>query len=231
MRSPKPFVLSLLVGLHALAAVAQEAGSTDPANDAAEHLKAARANIAIISIQDVESGSEIECVEDAVFSYTEPVRGNVYGTLWVWGREGRPAAVLELIRQGKPKSDLCQDWFCFHATTDRPIKLTAPSGQVWTPRSSDLKFQSLPNAPVPADNPKTRLRQMKEFVRQFSAHEFFTSGRVELRPLPLPVHRYGDREHGLVDGAIFLFAEGTHPEATLFLEAVQQVGVLEPPRW
>ena len=43
-----------------------------------------------------------------------------------------------------------------------------------------------------------------------------------MRILPAAVHRYDDQEQGLIDGAIFLIAIGTHPEATLFLEAVRQ---------
>jgi hypothetical protein len=228
MRSPNPFSLSLLIGLLSLTAVAQEPVSTDSASEAAEQIRTARANAAIISIQDATSGAEIERVEDPVLQYTEPVRGNVHGTLWVWGRTGRPAAVLELIRNGNPRSDLCHDWFCFHATADRPIKLTARSGQTWTPQSSDLKFQSLPHAPVPAETSAARMGQMKQFVRRFSAHEFYISGRVEMRLLPAAVHRYEDRERGLIDGAIFVIAEGTHPEATLFLEAIQPADGVEP---
>lgn len=228
MRSPNQFFLGLLIGPIGLIALAQEPASTRSTSEAAEQIGIARANAAIISIQDVESGSVIERVEDPVLQYTEPVRGNVYGTLWVWGRKGRPAAVLELIRNGGPKSDLRQDWFCFHATTDRPIKLTAESGQIWTPQSSDLAFQSLPHAPVPAESPAARMGQMKQFMRRFSAHEFYTSGRVELRMLPSSVHRYDDRERGLIDGAIFVFAEGTHPEATLFLEAVRPADGAKP---
>lgn len=202
--------------------------STDSSSEAAEQIRTARGNTALISIQDVESGSEIECVETPVLHYTEPVRGNVFGTMWVWGRTGRPAAVLELIRHGDPESDVCEDWFCFHATTDRPIRLTADSGQIWTPESSDLTFEFLPHAPIPAETPAARMVQMKQLARGFSAHEFYTRGRVELRVLPSAVHRYEDREHGLIDGAIFVIAEGTHPEATLFLEAVQPADEAEP---
>ena len=228
MRSPYPFFLGLAVGLLGLTAVAQEPASTDLASEAAEQVRTARANLAIISIQDVETGSEIECVEDPVLRYTEPVRGNVYGALWVWGRSGRPAAVLELIRNCDPKSDFCHDWFCFHATTDRPIRLTAESGETWSPEASNLKFQPLPHAPVPARTAAARMGQMKQFVRRFSAHEFYTSGRVEMRLLPAAVHRYEDRQRGLIDGAIFVIAEDTHPEATLFLEAVQPAGAAKP---
>jgi hypothetical protein len=120
------------------------------------------------------------------------------------------------------------NWFCFHATTGRPIKLTAQSGQTWTPRASDLKFQPLPGASPPAKTAAARLGQMKQLARRFTAHEFYTSGRVELRLLPAAVHRYADLEQGLIDGAIFVLAEGTHPEATLFVEAVEPAGDAKP---
>ncbi len=224
----RTFLLLAVLPACWMTTVAEEPGSTDSASQAAEQIRTARASTEIISIEDAESGSEIERVEDPVLRYTEPVRGNVQGTLWVWGPKGRPAAVLELIRRGNGESDVYLDWFCFHATTDRPIKLTARSGQTWAPQSSDLKFQPLPRAPVPAATPAARMVQMKQFVRRFSAHEFYTSGRVEMRLLPAAVHRYEDRECGLIDGAIFVIAEGTHPEATLFLEAAQPADEARP---
>ena len=218
----------ILIGVLSLSAVAQESAKSDSSSEAAEQIKTARANTALFRFQDAATGAEIERVENPVLRYTEPVRGNMYGTLWVWGRKGRPAAVLEMIRYGNPQLGVQEDWFCFHATTDRPIKLTAKTGQTWTPKSSDLKFQPLPDAPAPAETPAARMRQMKEFVRRFSAHEFWTSGRLEMRLLPSAVHRYEDREHKLIDGAIFVIAEGTHPEATLFLEAVHPADEPKP---
>ena len=42
------------------------------------------------------------------------------------------------------------------------------------------------------------------------------------------MHRYEDRDRQLLDGAIFVIAHGTHPEATLFLEAVRPVNEAKP---
>lgn len=194
----------------------------DSSSEAAEQIKVARANTALFKIQDDETGENIERVENPVLRYAEQSRGNTRGTVWLWGRKGRPAAVLEMIRNEG------QDWFCFHATADRPIKLTAKTGQTWTPKSSDLKFQPLPGAPSPADSPAARMRQMKEFVRKFSAHEIWEKRRDELRLLPAAVHRYDDPDQKLIDGAIFMIALGTHPEATLFLEAVHPADQPKP---
>lgn len=72
------------------------------------------------------------------------------------------------------------------------------------------------------------MRQMKEFVRKFSAHEFWVNGRQEMRLLPAAVYRYADSDQKLIDGAIFMIAVGTHPEATLFLEATHPADQSKP---
>ncbi|HLQ46720.1 MAG TPA: hypothetical protein VK137_18395 [Planctomycetaceae bacterium] len=216
-------LLSLMMtGVLGPSAIAQEKAQTDSSSEVAEYLKIARAQTELVRLQDVETGADIERVENPVYRYSEPVRGIVQGTMWVWGRKGRPAAVLELIRY-----DGNNDWFAFHATSDNLIKLTAKTGQTWTPKSSDLKFQPLPEAPTPADSPAGRLRQMKEFSRKFSAHEIHR-GRHELRVLTTPVYRYEDRDQKLIDGALFVIAHETALEATLFLEAVQPDDAAKP---
>jgi hypothetical protein len=191
-----------------------------------EQVKLARAQLALFRVQNLASGEEITRVENPVLRYSDPARGDVDGTLWIWGNQGRPAAVLELFRvRGEPAYDF---WYGFHATTAEPFKLTAQSGQTWTPKSSDLSFLPLPATPPPADSSAGRMAQMRSLVRSFSAHEFWQKGRHELRLLAAPVHRYEDRERGLIDGALFVIAHGTHPEATLFLEAVQGADKNEP---
>lgn len=218
------FCVSLMLsGANGSPTIAQESAKLDSATAAAEHIKIARANAALFRIQYAETEEDIERVENPVLRYTEPVRGPTRGTVWIWGRQGRPVAVLEMIREAGR-----QDWFCFHATSDKPIKLTAKTGQTWTPKSSDLKFQPLPDAPQPADSTAGRMRQMKEFARKFSAHEIWLNARNEMRVLPVPLHRYEDRDRQLLDGAIFGIALGTHPEATLFLEAFQPADKANP---
>jgi len=209
-------VCVLVISLVGLLAVAQDGGKTDSSGDATEYIKIARANTANFRLEDIETKAEIERVEDPVFRYTEPLRRSMQGTMWLWGRKGRPVAVLEMFREEN------QDYFCFHATSDEPFKLSARTGQVWTPKSSDLRFQALPNAPPPAESPAHRMRQMKEFVQKFAAHQFWMTQRYEMRILPVAVHRYEDQDQKLIDGAIFVIAVGTHPEATLFLEAAQR---------
>lgn len=194
-----------------------------------EELQVCLDHVAPMKLQHAETGTVIERVPNPVLRFGAPMFGNHHGALWVWGQRGRPMAVLEMCQQ-------MQDGFWHHGchcTTDAPIKLTLPAGQVWTPKSNSLTFKPLPGAPVPAETPAARMRQMKAFVQKVSAHELWTwptgdGSRHELRMLPTPVHRYDDAEQQLIDGALFIIAQGTNPEATLFLEAVQRVNEPKP---
>jgi len=86
----------MITDVFGLLAIAQEEPKPDATVEAAEFLKIARTNAAIFRIQDAKSGADIERIENPVLHYTQPERGNVQGTLWIWGRKGRPAAVLEM---------------------------------------------------------------------------------------------------------------------------------------
>lgn len=228
---PAAVAVLLMSGLSLLAQdkPAAPATESDEAKHSREQLQLSLEQVAPLRLQHAETGAEIERVAHPVLRFTAPLWGNHHGTVWVWGKRGRPAAVLEMCQQ---KDDGV--WvLAFHATTDTPIKLPMPTGQTWMPKSNNLKFQPLPNAPPPAETPTGRLRQMKALAQKFSAHQLWTwregdGSRHELRLLTTPVHRYEDRDQQLIDGALFLIAQGTNPEATLFLEAVQPANEAKP---
>ncbi|TXT33791.1 MAG: hypothetical protein FD138_1794 [Planctomycetota bacterium] len=202
---------------------------SDEAKLSREQLQVSLEQVAPLRLQHAETGAEIERVAHPVLRFAAPLWGNHHGTVWVWGKRGRPVAVLEMCQQ-KDNGVWAQ---AFHATTDTPIKLPMPNGKTWVPKSSNLKFQPLSNAPRPADTPTARLRQMKALAQKFSAHQLWTwregdGSRHELRLLTTPVHRYEDRDQQLIDGAIFVIAQGTNPEATLFLEAIHPANEAQP---
>lgn len=205
------------------------AGEAEEAKRSREELRVSLEHVAPMRLRLVETGAEIERVEHPVLQYGAPLWGGHHGTLWIWGKRGRPVAVLEMSLVGKENL-----WYrSFHAVTDAPIQMTLQDGTTWTPTASYVKFQRLPRAPSPAETPSARLRQMKGFVQKFSAHQLWTwpdgdGSRHELRLLATPVYRYEDRDQHLIDGALFVVAQGTNPEATLFLEAIQPAGETRP---
>ena len=69
---------------------------------------------------------------------------------------------------------------------------------------------------------------MKVLVRRFSASERGGDDQTyELRLLPQPIHRYADPDKEIIDGALFVFANGTNPEVIAVLEC-QTTGTGDP---
>jgi hypothetical protein len=90
-------------------------------------------------------------------------------------------------------------------------------------------FHEIPEAPAPANTEPGRLRQIRDLSQRFSAREFYdkTGQDYTLRLLSRPIDRYADAASGLVDGAIFIYANGTNPEALLVIEA-RRIGSSSP---
>jgi len=170
---------------------------------------------------------------DPLFRWSDATREIRDGGIWAWGDRGRPAAVVA-IEYG-PSREGALEWslefvslstgrfqvdggpgFLFDTRDDVPPQPGTPFR--WAPRTAGVELVEITGAPAPAGDQAGRLRQMKELLTRFTAREE-TAVRVALRPLPRPMHRYADPASGLVDGAIFVFANGTNPEALLLIEA------------
>jgi len=162
----------------------------------------------------------IEFIDQPLLAYGDSARVNSNGTLWAWGKLGRPVAFMELF-QGAEKED--PNWV--HAVTltssERVLLMTPDSGR-WQPPQSPLEPAPIPGAPTPAEKAPARLRQLRDLARRFTAHQFWDpdNSRFELRVLVQPVLRYADAAAGIHDGAAFVIAHGTNPEVILLIEAI-----------
>jgi len=168
-----------------------------------------------------------ELVGDPLLRFIDAVDRNQDGSVWVWGRTGRPAAIMQLWR------DLPDGRLWFHSITSLSSGLVAAErggGWRWSPSKPGIELKRFPQPPPPAEQKAGRLRQMKELAQHVTAHEVWANGqRFELRLLLRPVHRYDDPKAGLVDGAIFILARGTDPEIALLIEVVAKDP--SPPTW
>lgn len=94
---------------------------------------------------------------------------------------------------------------------------------VWHPKKPGVDFKPIPEAPVPADTPAARLRQMKTLATQFSSTMLGwrsdNADRELLRLLPQPLYRYESQRADILDGCVFAFVQGTDPESLLLIEA------------
>jgi hypothetical protein len=100
----------------------------------------------------------------------------------------------------------------------------------WTAKKPGIELQTIADSSSVAELPARRLVQMKELLRRFTAHEQApVGGRIELRSLSSPLYRYQAPKEGVMDGAIFSFANGTNPEVLLVLESHGKAG--DPAAW
>jgi hypothetical protein len=166
-------------------------------------------------------------VEAPLLASSDPARGEG-GSLWAFGTEGRPVAVLELYKN----TGLEQRWVqVLTLTSDELVQCRLPTGLVWAPQQAQLELHVVPDAPPPSERTSLRSRQAKLLARRFDAHEFWdpNNSRFELRLLETPLYSYRDEEAGILDGAIFAFVHGTNAEVLLFIEAhAEGQG---PPQW
>jgi hypothetical protein len=172
--------------------------------------------------------------------WSDPTMGIGESTLWAFGEHGRPFALVTMELSADPaRGEDAQSWglefvlltneaFAVEGRNELRSRNAPNSGNSkpvlggdihWTPRRPGLTFRDMPDAPPPAQTAQSRLLQMKELVRRFSAVAHPTRQPSLLRLIPHPIDRYSDPEAGQIDGTIFFFSIGTNPEVMVLLEA------------
>lgn len=212
----------VLPGFEAAPLAAAEPGDSTPAvtgnTPADEVLEESRARVNDVGVY--LGGEAVPAVTDPVLRYGDPTRANKDGSMWVWGPKGRPRTVLELYR------NLAGDWvYVFNWLSGSELTAARDGDVWWTPTAPTVVFEGLEGS-RPADSESLRTTQMRAIARRIDAHEFWdpNNSRYELRLLSTPVHRYDDPDGGIIDGAVFVFANGTNPEVVLLLEAYEEEG-------
>jgi hypothetical protein len=163
----------------------------------------------------------LDLLPTPVFRYTNPLRGEVYSTIFIWTHKGRPEVIASVSSWHSPRR-----WLGLAVTSLSAEKVvgTRDDEEVWRPQSAGIEFRAIPGAPGPGDTPANRLRQMGLLARQFTA-EFKRDATVpeggKLRLLSRPFHRYDSPANQVLDGAIFGLADGTAPHLLLLIEARQ----------
>jgi hypothetical protein len=170
----------------------------------------------------------LELKKEPVFEWTNPIRSSLQqGVIFLWLRDGRPAAIGGIFSQMDPKLPGRRVIHEFHALDrDKLLVNRTKALNEWKPRAG-LERKEIPDAGTPAVTAGARLVQMRRLARQFTGHEIDGEGKhYDLRLLPTPLYRYPAAKSGVVDGAFFALVstEGTDPEVWLLLEARQEGG-------
>jgi hypothetical protein len=152
--------------------------------------------------------------------WTNPVTTIKDGTLAVYTRGGRPDVIVEFQVHNEELSG-----HEFSPIQYEGMRLRRDGKTVFSADNGWFKFQDLPDAPRPSEKPVQRLAQMREIAERFTVVDIF--GRIDeevqqynLRLMTQPVYRYEEADEK-IDGAMFVFAQGTNPEAVLLVEALR----------
>ena len=183
----------------------------------------AHADDYVISPAD-KPDEKFKMLTDPVFRHTQPVRGDDIGAVWLWVQEdGRPAAIGTVFAYSSGVGAGGYRFVVheFHSMLDRPLVAMWRGKPQWSTDRAGLEWNPVPGAPVPTDSTVQRARQMGELAREYRGHEIDAKGgRWELRLIPKPVYRYElKKKEAVLDGAVFVFCQGTDPEIIFSIEA------------
>ena len=217
------WIVALATLLVAMSLPGDRVSAQDPAKPSAkqeerqklDEMKQVARAFQVAVIDDQGARTPATMTPEPLHRWTDPTREFSGGALWAWRSSGRPVAIYGIELYG-------QSWSHeFVSLSTR--KLRADDGRTqWAPSKAGIELREMPDAPTPADDEAGRLRQMRDLARRFSAREFWDGRTYALRLLPHPIDRYADPASGLMDGAIFTFANGTNPELFLLIEARRQ---------
>jgi len=193
------------------------ASDDQPSASALERAAAVARRFEVRRVDQPDGKNLVAPIERPLLLFGDDPRNLTRGILWGWGA-GRPVAVAELWRGRAEDSP-----YAVSVTLAglELIVMNSDGALRWQPAEKQIDFVPLADAPPPAAKETGRLRQIKDIARRFTAHEFWDpeNSRFELRLLVQPVHRYRDAANEIQDGAMFVLAHGTNPEALLLIEA------------
>ncbi|GEM_PF-1036238 len=150
---------------------------------------------------------------------------SVYST----GPGERPAVISHIYVHGAKLNGLAMQEFA--DVYPGELELRRGDQKIWRPSSRYSKFEILPDAPVPVDNPALRLSQIKQMAARFEIIDGFREPNSEpsphvLRMLSRPTYRYGNPDGEIIDGALFTYVVATDPEACLLIEIHKKADVV-----
>jgi hypothetical protein len=207
--------LALQLGLLVVPAHSQDA-KLDEDVARLERLQQMKQLVDDVSLETGEQPSKILTrMQHPVLRYTNPVTAEFgEGVLFLWLDGKRPvAAVSPSFRHREAV------YWELSSLSDSPLKLTRDGLEIWSPPSCSRVSSELTGTPPPAKSAPARLTQLRALARRFQVREERRGQWQEGRLLSQPLYRWEDQAAGIVDGALFGFAETTDPEILLLIEA------------
>lgn len=162
-----------------------------------------------------EPARELSRMAKPIVKYTNPLNSSqLYASAYLWMDGSVPVAVV--APSFRDSGNIYWEWT---SLSSQRLLLKAQDRNVWEPTRAGHVPQRFKDVAPPAESPAARLTQMRSLARRFNVTEFRRESTQETRLLFQPLHRWEDREHGVIDAALFAFVEATDPEVLLILSA------------
>lgn len=182
-----------------------------------ERWKRQAAEIKIAVRGEGTTATSLSLKPDPVLRWTNPVRSECDGLVFLWTDGGRPAAISDFYRM-RIGGRLVESHF-FVSLSPGGLSATRGGKTEWEPKDAGITLRPIQGAPRPSTSLAERLRQMRTLAREFSAFVDREKGRTELRLLSQPIFRNEPHAKGNTgDGALFAFVLGTDPEVLLLID-------------
>lgn len=211
-------IIGLIVALFASTVVASAAEPNAlSADQRRERVRTIRAMIEPLAMRigAKDTAQPLKLAAEPSLLYADNERELSDASLWVWELDGRPAGLSAVELRPKERTGGVWSFECA-SLTPAELRIELPAGE-WTMSAGAVSLQRLPDAPSPAKARGQRLLQLRKLADRFTATAYSDKqGRIELRRLAAPVYRQAETAAG--DGALFVFANGTNPEALLLLQ-------------
>jgi hypothetical protein len=194
---------------------AQEVKKSDPAKQRQEtRMALMRGRVKALSAMGA-GDEKLEFSAEPLLRYNDLARDVADASLWALGPKGRPRALL--VVEVYWKENFVQ--YEFPVVADPPRLVRGPFFG-WKPRAAPFTWLKLPDE-APHATQNIRRRQFRQVAEKFSASEDWQGQTSQLRLMPRPILEYEDKEKGVIEGEVFVWAHGTNVEILMFLEARQ----------
>jgi hypothetical protein len=164
--------------------------------------------------------------EAPLFRWQNPISG-ADGAVFAWTSGGRPVLLCKTHVNDKTRGYIASTV----SIAREPIVAARDGTPFWKPAEAGIVPKTVEDAAPPAGTENVRLVQMRAIARRYLLESNWGEKdptEWQLRLLPSPLMRYTSPDHGVIDGAIFGYAQGTNPEAIVIIEAI---GGDNEPEW
>ncbi len=176
-------------------------------------------------VLESDDGPQPRLIAEPLLQWSNPSAGEVHGNVFLWTAGGRPIVVGSIFQWFSPHRHMSHE---FHSLAEQPLKGKFDGQEVWIVSDPGIKFAALAGAPLPAGSKSQRLLQMRGLATECAVTKRERDDSTsELRLLPQPIFRYEAPQAGVVDGAMFVFVQGTDPDLFLLLEDRESGGKTE----